>query len=392
MNDSGAVGIDDHARETRGIEHALFKIEHPRAVLLRHQAALQAVCQSGHRALQALQLRIEIGAQARQLFGIAEFVGGLHLVVDRGEGLVLRLEGVTVAPVGAQRRCRLLVVGLGRLHLGVGVIRGRHLDLVARLAFAGIARVLLLPFALAFTLAFALVGRLGLGFAFLVFLALLVVVLGDCRAFIAHAKIAQEIAHHIGECGLVVHRAAHARHGAGCLLRKFRAPVRRDGFGGGRKLASGHRLAQHEFERIVHRRAALVRHLGVSGALAALLKHGIEVLGDAIHGHRADRLDPRALGRLEQAARILALGHRLRVRACIVVGDAQGERIGLSAGAGGGDGRQILRRAGQRDLAILQAAAIDREIHGKLVLPRDGPRGGAEGGLEDVRAVGRSWS
>ena len=39
--------------------------------------------------LQALQLRIQIGAQARQLFGIAKFVRGLHLVMDGREGLVL---------------------------------------------------------------------------------------------------------------------------------------------------------------------------------------------------------------------------------------------------------------------------------------------------------------
>jgi hypothetical protein len=44
----------------------------PGPVLLRHQAALQLVGKLRDRALQALQLVVEIGAQARQLFGIAK--------------------------------------------------------------------------------------------------------------------------------------------------------------------------------------------------------------------------------------------------------------------------------------------------------------------------------
>ncbi|MND69967.1 hypothetical protein D3C80_614630 [compost metagenome] len=43
--------VDDQAHKTGRIEIALFQIEIPRAVLLRHQAALQSVCQATDRTL-----------------------------------------------------------------------------------------------------------------------------------------------------------------------------------------------------------------------------------------------------------------------------------------------------------------------------------------------------
>ena len=71
----------------------------------------------------------------------------------------------------------------------------------------------------------------------------------------------------------------------------------------------------------------------------------------------------------------------------IVVGHAQGERIGLATRARGGGGREILRGRGERDLPVLHTAAINRELHGKLVLSRDCARGGRQGGLEDIGAI-----
>jgi len=75
------------------------------------------------------------------------------------------------------------------------------------------------------------------------------------------------------------------------------------------------------------------------------------------------------------------------VFARIVVGDPQSKRIRLSACARGGCGRQILRRGGQCDLPFLHTAAVNRELHGKLILPRDRARGGGQGRLEHVSAV-----
>ena len=67
--------IDDHARQPRRVEHALFEVEVPGAVLLRHQPALQAVGETRDDALQMRELLVEIGAQAVQLVEVAEILG-----------------------------------------------------------------------------------------------------------------------------------------------------------------------------------------------------------------------------------------------------------------------------------------------------------------------------
>ena len=46
--------VDDHARQPRGVEHALLLVELPGAVLLRHQPPLQPVGEPGDHALQML--------------------------------------------------------------------------------------------------------------------------------------------------------------------------------------------------------------------------------------------------------------------------------------------------------------------------------------------------
>ena len=102
-------GIDDDARQARGIEHAFLEIEIPGAVLLRHQPALQAVGEPRHHALQIGELLVEIVAQPRQLLGVAEILG-----VD----LLVELVGVDAVEIlvrqrgeGQLRPPRLLAVG-----------------------------------------------------------------------------------------------------------------------------------------------------------------------------------------------------------------------------------------------------------------------------------------
>ena len=75
LNDSADIGSMMTRVQPRRIEHAFFQIEAPGAVLLRHQAALQAVGEAADDALQRLQLLIEISAQPRQLFGVAQLFG-----------------------------------------------------------------------------------------------------------------------------------------------------------------------------------------------------------------------------------------------------------------------------------------------------------------------------
>ena len=77
---------DHHPRQPRGIEQAFFLIEIPAAVLLRHQPALQPVGELGDDPLQALELRVEIGAQPGQFLLVAQVAGGDDFV----EGLRCR--------------------------------------------------------------------------------------------------------------------------------------------------------------------------------------------------------------------------------------------------------------------------------------------------------------
>ena len=127
--------IDDDARQPRRIEHALFEVELPGAVLLRHQAALQAVGETGDHALQIRQLLVEIAAQTIELFRLAQILGLDLLVEFIDEGAVFRtaMLVVTAARTPGLRR------GLGIAHIGVvGHVRTRR---IRRLG-AGFLRIL----------------------------------------------------------------------------------------------------------------------------------------------------------------------------------------------------------------------------------------------------------
>ena len=68
-------GVGDDAGEPRGIKRALVEVELPRAVLLCHQAALQAVGELADHALQVAELLVEVIAQAAEFLGVAQLVG-----------------------------------------------------------------------------------------------------------------------------------------------------------------------------------------------------------------------------------------------------------------------------------------------------------------------------
>ncbi len=74
-------GVGHHPRQTARIQHALFQIELPAAVLLCLQAALQLVGQPADRALERLELLIQIGAQALQLDRLGQVLGADFFVV-----------------------------------------------------------------------------------------------------------------------------------------------------------------------------------------------------------------------------------------------------------------------------------------------------------------------
>ncbi len=102
-------GIDHHAHQFRRVENAFFKVEVPGAVLLRHEAALQAVGEARHHTLQIGQLLVEIGAQPRQLLRIAQVIGLDHFIEAVAVDLVEILVGV--GREGKLRPERLFAVG-----------------------------------------------------------------------------------------------------------------------------------------------------------------------------------------------------------------------------------------------------------------------------------------
>jgi len=178
------LGVHDDARQPRRIEQAFFLIEVPRAVLLCHQAALQAVCELCHRALQVHELLVEITAQPRQLLGVAKLLGGQYLIELRGVGVIVEIRRKI-----ARRRVRAprhdAFVAVVR-HVGVGHGVTVHLRALVRLFGAGVhARIL--P-GRAFVVALVAVALVLL----LVLAAFLIVLLGLLAFVLAEAEIGKD--------------------------------------------------------------------------------------------------------------------------------------------------------------------------------------------------------
>ena len=62
--------VDDDPIETAGIQQPLFQVELPRSRLLRHQAALQAVCKLADQTLEIHQLLVEQLPKPREFLGV----------------------------------------------------------------------------------------------------------------------------------------------------------------------------------------------------------------------------------------------------------------------------------------------------------------------------------
>ena len=77
--------VDDHPGQPRRVEQPLLLVEIPGAGLLRHQPALQPVGELGDRALQMDELLVEIGAQPPELLLVAQLRGLDLLVILGGE-------------------------------------------------------------------------------------------------------------------------------------------------------------------------------------------------------------------------------------------------------------------------------------------------------------------
>ena len=116
--------------------------------------------------------------------------------------------------------------------------------------------------------------------------------------------------------------------------------------------------------------------------MEALVQHGGEILGDAVHAPRADRLDARLLDRLEHRARLLAARLQAAMHGRIVAGDSQRDRIGIAAHDRGLARDELARRLRQPRLAAHQAGALGGEGYLQVRLARDRAQAAGDRALE----------
>ena len=100
------AGADDDPRQPRGVEQPLLLVELPAARLLRQQPPLEPVGEPGDDVLEPAHLLVEIGAQAAELFLVAQFAGLDDLVEAGRVDLVVGLRReIPVAPAGRREAC-----------------------------------------------------------------------------------------------------------------------------------------------------------------------------------------------------------------------------------------------------------------------------------------------
>ena len=148
---------------------------------------------------------------------------------------------------------------------------------------------------------------------------------------------------------------------------------------------AGQPLAHHQRHGLLDRRIGLVAHVGEVGLGELVLEHGAEIVGDAPHGARADRLDARLLDGVEDGARLLALRRQPGVDADVVAGAPQ--RHGIAQPAGDRDvvARRLLRQLRQPRAVAGQRRLVLGEGDFQLVVAGDRAHADADGALEIVR-------
>ena len=114
-------------------------------------------------------------------------------------------------------------------------------------------------------------------------------------------------------------------------------------------------------DRVLDRRVGAVGDLVELAAMEAVVEHGGEIVRDAGHAARADRLDARLLDRIEHRARLLAAGHELAMHRRIVAGEPQRDRIGVAAHDRGFALGELARRLRQPRLAAGKARPLGGE-------------------------------
>ncbi len=316
-----------------GIEVALFQVEVPGAVLLRHQAALQPVGETADGALQMRQLLVEEGAQALQLGSVAELLGGDDLVELLGKDVIIDL----LVEIG-KRRVR--AAGLaGRFRIVLALF---HHVVVGDFGAFGLAvlRLLVGDFAILDR------GRVGAGIVVdlvlirlvavrLVFLIRLVVGIRLAvvvAVFLGHLHRRQHVADDLGKGLLIVDDVRQIVELRTGLLLDEGAPQIENLPRGNRRSLAGQLLTHHHGDGLADRRIFLSLDAGEIRLRVLLLGHGTQVGGHAFHPQRSDRFDPRLLDGVEDRTRIRTLRRHCGMHFLIVAGEPKRHGIAKAAG------------------------------------------------------------
>ena len=251
---------------------------------------------------------------------------------------------------------------------GIGHVLGRHLRVLHARALHLVA-----------------IGGFAVLAGFLlaaILLALVVFLLGIAAAVLAHFERVEQIVHGVAELALVLQQAFElVEFSPGAILDQ-RAPEIDQLLGRLRRRQAGQALAHHQGERVLDRRVGAIGDLVEFAAVEALVQHGGEILRDAVHAPRADRLDARLLDRLEHRARLLALRLQAAMDRRIVAGNPQRDRIGIAAHDRGLGLGEFARRLRQPHFAAHQAGTFGREIDLQVGLARERAQAAGDRPLE----------
>ena len=377
------AGADDHAGQARGIEQTLFLVEIPAAVLLRHEAALQAVGEPRDDALQTGQLAVEIGPQPVQFLVIAQLGRLDHLVELVGIGLVVevfrqvgpravRADGLHALAIVVRR------VAVGHFLLALDVLLGIAIglavgDFAARIAFLRLGLALVL-----FVGVLVLLGR---------FAVVLVPVVGAAivrRIRQGQFQMAEHVERQVLEGPLVVERVGKAVHvgadlGEDIAAHHVHARLCAVGHGFARQC-----LAQHQRKRGRQRHLVRLARLGDGVGRGAQFERGVEIAANAVIAVAADRFVADPLDRVVAGARD-RLGRRaLGVQRLVVMAQLQREAVGKAARLGRLVARQVAARQGHAKVLARLARLVSAPGHLDLRLLRERARSAGQRLLETV--------
>jgi len=148
--------------------------------------------------------------------------------------------------------------------------------------------------------------------------------------------------------------------------------------------AAGQLLAHHQRQGVFQRGVLPVANLGQVGAGIFVLQHRADIVGDAGHGARADRLDARLLQGVEHGTRLLALRRQPGMDAHVVAGAPERQGIADAAGDRHVVLRGLLRQFGQAGAAAGQRRLVLGEADLQLLVAGDGAHGDRQRTLEAV--------